>query len=105
MLFWNSLADEGARVYFCGHDHFYDRCRLDDGDDNINNDLHQYIVGTAGAPLRGDDVYNGFNSIWTPVRVLHEREYGYALVEIVGAHVTITWKHRTAANVYETTLR
>jgi hypothetical protein len=101
--FWNSMAAEGARVYFCGHDHFYDHCRLDDGDGNIHNDLHQYIVGTAGAPLRVDDVYNGLNGIWTPTRVLHEMSYGYALVEVAGAQVTITWKHRTAANVYEAT--
>jgi hypothetical protein len=101
--FWNSLATEGARVYFCGHDHFYDHCRLYDNDADIHNDLHQYIVGTAGAPLRADDSYNGLNGMWTPVRILHEREYGYPLIEVVGPQVTITWKHRTAANIYVAT--
>jgi hypothetical protein len=101
--FWNSLTAEGARVYFCGHDHFYDHCRLDDGDGDPVNDVHQFIVGTAGAPLRSDGNYDGLNGQWTPIRVHHEQEFGYTLVEIDGPNVTITWKHRVSAGVYEST--
>jgi len=54
--FWQSLADAGARAYFAGHDHFYDHARVNDGNGDLDDDLHQYIVGTAGAPLRD----------WTP---------------------------------------
>jgi len=99
--FWNSLAAEGGRVYFCGHDHFYDHVRLDDGDGDTTNDVHQVLVGTAGAPLRSDDSYNGNNGSWMPQRVHHEQEYGYVLVEVTGLDVTLTWKHRVAAGVYE----
>lgn len=92
-IFWDSLAAEGARAYFAGHDHFYDHARLDDGNGNPDDDLHQYIVGTAGAPLRDDSAYSGDNGIWTPARVFQEKEYGYVLVEVAGLDVTLTWKH------------
>jgi len=101
--FWNSLAAEGARAYLCGHDHFYDHARLDDGDGDPDDDLHQYIVGTAGAPLRSDGLYDGVNSLWTPTRVHHEMQFGYVLVEVVGEAVTLTWKHRVTPGVYEAT--
>ena len=61
--FWASLGDAGGRTYFAGHDHFYDHARVNDGDGDPDNDLHQYIVGTAGAPLRDwSPPYNGANS-------------------------------------------
>ena len=101
-LFWQSLSNSGARAYFCGHDHFYDHARLDDGDGNTNNDVHQFIVGTAGAPLTADGSYNGNNTVWTPVRSLHEQQYGYMVVEINGLDVTYTWKHRISPGVYGT---
>lgn len=46
---WDSIREAGGRTYFCGHDHFYDHARVDDGDGDPNNDIHQYIIGTAGA--------------------------------------------------------
>jgi hypothetical protein len=99
--FWDSIADEGGRIYFTGHGHFYDHARLDNGDGDPDNDLHQIIVGTAGAPLTGDNQYNGNNGFWTPVRIDHEAERGYVLVEVVDQNVTVTWKRRTAAGVFE----
>lgn len=101
--FWNSLKAAGGRGYFAGHDHFYDHLRVDDGDGNAANDLHQWIVGTGGAPLYGDGEYDGDNSVWTPVRVHHENEYGYVLVEINGPRATLTWHRRTAPGLYEAT--
>ncbi|GEM_PF-2612569 len=99
--FWNSLAAAGARVYFCGHDHFYDHARLADSDSDSADDLHQYVVGTAGAPLYAGGAYDGANGIWTPMLVHHEKEYGYVLVELDGPTAMLTWKHRTAPGVYE----
>ncbi len=98
--FWNSLSAHGGKTYFCGHDHFYDHARLDDGDGDTTNDLHQLIVGTAGAPLAGDGAYDGNNGTWTPLRVHHEANYGYLLVEVSGLEVTMTWKHRVAPNTF-----
>ncbi len=99
--FWRSMRDGGSRVYFCGHDHFFDHARLDDGDGNPANDLHQYIVGTAGAPSYSLSPYNGANGEWTPVRHYFEVNYGYCLVTIDGTRVTLQWKRRAAPGVYE----
>lgn len=98
--FWRGLTNAGARAYFCGHDHFYDHMRLDDGDGNPTNDVHQYIIGTGGAPLTGDGLYDGNNGSWNPQRVLHEAQYGYLVVDIDRLDVTITWKHRISADTY-----
>ncbi len=100
-LFWKSLATAGVRAYFTGHDHFYDHARIADGDGNPNNDLHQYIVGTAGAPLRGrSSPYSGSNAPYTPVQKYHAKQYGYVVVEIDGPKATITWFQRMARGVY-----
>jgi len=102
--FWNSIAAEGGRTYFTGHDHLYAHARIDDGDANPDNDLHQYIVGSAGAPLYTTaPVYDGDNSPFTPEAVHHEFEYGYVLVEVDDSMVTMTPKYRTAPSVYEAT--
>lgn len=102
-LFWNSLKSAKVRAYFSGHDHFYDHARIDDGDGNANNDLHQLIVGSGGAPLHAGYSYNGDNSSWTPVNQFHEARYGYSLVEIDGPNVTMTFYHRTGPNAYAPT--
>jgi hypothetical protein len=100
--FWNSIAAEGGRTYFSGHDHFYDHSRVDDGDGDPGNDLHQFIVATAGADFytAGPD-YDGDNGAWTPERIHNEASYGYVLAKIVGPKVTLTWKHRVSAGVYQ----
>ncbi len=102
--FWNSLSNAGARMYFCGHYHFYNHTRMDDGDGNSTNDLHQFVVGTAGAPLMTSTPnYDGINDRWTPRKVFHEAQYGYAVVDVDGPTVTITWKHRSGAGKYSAT--
>jgi len=101
--FWSSLTAAGAKVYLCGHDHFFNFARIDDGDGNASNDLYQCIVGTGGStnwpPQRYN--YNGTNAPYTPVNVYSiTNTYGYLLVEISGPTtndlgVTMTWKQRT----------
>ncbi len=102
-LFWNCLSNAHCRMYFCGHDHFYDHCRLEDGDGNPDNDLHQITVGTGGAALHFDASYDGTNDLWTPVRVYHDMQYGYVTVTIRGELVTVTWHSRVGANTYAPT--
>jgi 3',5'-cyclic AMP phosphodiesterase CpdA len=102
--FWNSIAAEGGRTYFVGHDHLYDHARIDDGDGNPADDIHQYVVGTGGAPFYTSGAYDGVNSPFTPVNILRDiGYYGYAVVEINGYDATISWKHRTAPGVYTLT--
>ncbi len=99
-IFWNSLSNAHARVYFCGHDHFYDHSRLNDGDGDPQNDIHQVIVGTGGALLHPDVGYPGLNSLWSPERVYHEAQYGYLSVSVAGENVTASWHHRTAPDTF-----
>jgi hypothetical protein len=101
--FWRSLTEAGAKAYFCGHDHFYDHSRLDDGDGNPVNDVHQYVAGTAGAPLYDWSPYDGDNGPWTPTRMFYDRVHGYIIGEIDGSRVTMTWKRREAPGVYVAT--
>ncbi|MHC4867179.1 MAG: LamG-like jellyroll fold domain-containing protein [Planctomycetota bacterium] len=113
--FWQILEDEsGCRLYFCGHDHFYDHARVEYSDP----DVHQMVVGTAGAPNRDWDdagwsdtdpyVQHGDQTgPWTPRRIAYEGKasdncYGYVVVEIWGAsNVKTHWKHRKSDKPYE----
>jgi predicted phosphodiesterase len=92
--FWNSIAAEGGRSYFCGHDHLYAHARIDDGDGNPNDDLQQFITGNGGAPWHTSGTYDGANSPFSPVPVFSDlnQRYGYAVVEINGLDATITYK-------------
>ncbi|MCL5278845.1 MAG: metallophosphoesterase [Planctomycetes bacterium] len=93
---WRSLASAGARVYTCGHDHYYDHARVEDGDGNPNNDIHQLIVATAGAPSYSwTPPYDGDNGDFNPLQLYHvEQRWGYVVVEIDDRNVTTTWMER-----------
>ena len=99
--FWASIENAGGRTYFCGHDHFYNHARVDnDGDQG--NDIHQYIVGTAGAPLYDwSGNYDGNNSNYTLKSVHYAKEYGYVVIEISGLDVTLTWMERVSPGNYK----
>ena len=102
--FWQSITAACGKVYFCGHDHFYNHTRTDDGDGNPANDLHQFDVATSGSSFyHWEGNYDGDNGSWQPQLVHHlEDTYGYLLVEVDGPDVTLTWKQRTAPGVFET---
>ena len=101
--FWSSLTSSGAKVYLCGHDHFFNVARINDGDGNSTNDLYQFIVGTGGSTNWAEQKYNynGTNAPYTPVNLWNiTNTWGYLLVEISGPGtndlgVTMTWKQRT----------
>jgi predicted phosphodiesterase len=97
--FWQSLKNAGCRAYFSGHDHFYDHTRIDDGDGKPDNDLHQFIVGTAGAPLNVfDGKYNGSNSSYSPKQQYNAKQYGYVVVQIDGMKARLTFKQRSGSS-------
>ncbi len=101
--FWKGIKVGCGLIYFTAHDHMYNHARIDDGDGNTDNDLHQFVVGTGGAPpYSWSGSYDGNNGFWTPQFVHYEAEYGYALVEVDNFDVTITWKHRISPGMYET---
>ncbi|MBC8472975.1 MAG: metallophosphoesterase [Planctomycetes bacterium] len=98
--FWTAIKNAGGRTYFCGHDHFYDHARVDDGDGNPNNDIHQFIIGTAGAPpYTWSPPYAGNNTIYTVEQWNHAKGYGYVLVEIDGPNVKLIWTERHSKNL------
>ena len=94
---WNSLYEAGSPTFFVGHDHFYNHARIQDA---AGNWIHQYVVGTAGAPLYD---WNGSYFEAGVELISHYKNYGYALVEVDGPDVTIIFKQRTSPGVYEDT--
>ena len=99
--FWASLKNAGCTIYTCGHDHFYDHAVIDDGDGNPANDIHQYLVGTAGAPLRSwSPPYTGDNSGMTITQWHHCERYGYVLVDVTDGAMTMTWYERDDTGHY-----
>jgi 3',5'-cyclic AMP phosphodiesterase CpdA len=100
--FWRSLKRAGARTYFCGHDHFFNQARVDDGDGNPDNDVHQFVVATAGAPSYAwAPPYDGDNGDFIVTQVYHAERYGYILVEVDDLDVTMTWMERHSQDMLE----
>lgn len=94
--FWENIKEAGGRTYFCGHDHFYDHARIGDGDGDPSNDLHQFIVGSAGAPLYDfNGNYTGNNGPYSPTQQYFAKQYGYVVIEIDGMNVTVTFMERS----------
>lgn len=86
--FWDSIGKAGGRIYFCGHDHFYNRSLIKD---SMGNPVWQIIGGTGGGRLRQ---WSG--SYKESKRVMGEYHnddfHGYILVTVDGQKVTVEWK-------------
>ncbi len=72
---WNIMTNAGARIFFCGHEHFYARA--------LHGSIYQVINGTCGAPL-----YTAAGAI---------SKYHYVVVDINGLNVSCTAKDDTGA--------
>ncbi len=100
--FWRSLKAAGARAYFCGHDHFFDQARIDDGDGDPDNDIHQFVAATAGAPWYAwTPPYDGDNGDFTVTQLYHAERYGYIVVEVNDLDVTMTWMERQSEDLQQ----
>jgi hypothetical protein len=105
--FWQSLTNARSKVYFCGHDHFFDMARIEDNDGDTSDDLYQCLSGGGGGWRMTKFNYNGSNTPYKPVGLFHTVEHGYNLVEISGdgtndRKVTISWKQRTLKGTPQT---
>ncbi len=99
--FWHSLANAGGRTYFSGHDHLYDHTAFSAPGWPANKSIHQYVLGTAGAPFYHKNDHDGANGDWLQTPIKHiEDEFGYAVVDVDGPKVTITFKTRKSPGVY-----
>jgi hypothetical protein len=97
---WLSLKAAGSRAYFCCHDHYYDHAWVDDGDGDPGNDVHQFIVATAGAPsYTWTPPYDGKNSGFIVEQVYHAERYGYVLIDVNDLQVTMSWMERQDNNL------
>jgi len=101
--FWQSLQQAGVRAYFAGHDHLYAHARISDGDFDLDDDVHQVIVGTAGAPPAvWNGTYDGDNGDASVVPINHDLDcVGYVLVQIIGHEAELSWKKRLDGGIYE----
>ena len=96
-LFWNSLGNAGVRMYFSGHDHFYNRAHIKD---QAGHTIYQVLTGAGGAPFNtwvppyaeGDKVVGDYHQ---------EGKNGYVLVTVDGSRVTMRWKSLSTANGQE----
>jgi hypothetical protein len=100
--FVKSLIAAGSIVGFFGHDHLYDHRAVTAPEGGEAQTFHQFVIGTAGAPLAHGTDEPGDNGQWKVKKFSHiEDRYGYAVVEVDGPKVTITFKARKSAGVYE----
>ncbi|MCL2025271.1 MAG: metallophosphoesterase [Leptospirales bacterium] len=86
-LFWDMIGSAGGKIYFCGHDHIYNRSQIAD---STGNKIWQLIAGTGGGRLRKwEGPYKDANVIGQ----YHNQDYhGYVLVTINGSKAIIKWK-------------
>lgn len=102
--FIGALIAAKSRAYFAAHDHFYDH--LIASKEGVGT-IHQFVIGTSGAPKYEADPNAPPDAGWSTSKVLHlPREngqpivYGYILIEIDGPKARITFKGRTAPGKY-----
>ncbi|HRT18823.1 MAG TPA: metallophosphoesterase [Candidatus Hydrogenedentes bacterium] len=87
--FWNSIGRAGGRVYFTGHDHFYNHSMAYD---KHYIWIHQIVVGSAGAPFYD---WNGVYLEAPRVQgIAHNRNNGYVVVDVDGYDVRSVFKER-----------
>ena len=92
-LFLQSLIDAKA-IYFCGHDHFYDRMGIARSSSKPGSppSILQITAGTAGAPFYPAGQYAG-SAVWREDRAAHfDNVYGYILIKVDGNKAVITFK-------------
>lgn len=86
--FWDSIGKAGGRLYFCGHDHFYNRAMIKD---SKGNPVWQIIAGTGGGRLRK---WSGTYKESGRVKgEYHNNDlHGYILVTVDGTKVKVEWR-------------
>jgi len=86
--FWNSIGKGEGKVYFCGHDHFYNRSLIKD---SRGNEIWQIIGGTGGGKLQ--KWHGRYKESRRVMCEYHNSDhYGYILVTVDGVEATIEWR-------------
>lgn len=84
---WNTIGSHNGRMYFCGHDHLYDRGEVMDA---AGNGIQQVLVGNGGAPFYDYTRGYGDKRVKPQKRVLSKP--GYVVVTVDGARVSVQMK-------------
>ncbi len=85
--FLESIASAGCRVYFCGHDHLYNRAHVLD---SSGNKIYQMVVGSCGAPFK--QWSPPYNDRFVVGDYHNEKDCGYVLVTIDDNIARVEWK-------------
>jgi hypothetical protein len=95
--FWDAFGNGGGRLYFCGHDHFYDRATIKD---RGGRTIQQVLVGNGGAP------FTSFRGNYPDQRVRREQHlensYGYLVVTVTGTEVSTRLKLLDGGGAWQT---
>ncbi|MBI2440964.1 MAG: metallophosphoesterase [Lentisphaerae bacterium] len=100
--FLNSLHAAGSRLYFCGHDHFYNHAIVSTTNGGT---IRQVVVGSGGAPFYDwDGAYGAdFGETNMAVKVRHIGfTNGYCLVTVSNLVVTLEWKGSANLTTWQT---
>jgi hypothetical protein len=81
--FWNAIGSAGGRMYFCGHDHLYDRASIADAG---GNQIQQVLVGNGGAPYA--HAKPGYADPRVKAQEHIENVYGYVVVTVNGENAS-----------------
>ena len=97
----NSLTKAGAKVVFFGHDHLYDHLTAKLPDWGDGKEIHQFVIGTAGAPfVKGKPPMD--DGKWDIKHLGHvEQKLGYAVIDVDGPKVTVVFKAEKEPGVFE----
>lgn len=96
-----SLAAAGSRVVFFGHDHLYDHVAAKLTGWSDDQAVHQFVIGTAGAPFVHGKELPASDGDWTLSRKAHVEDHlGYAVVDVDGSNVTIVFKAESAPGIF-----
>ena len=88
--FWDILGASNGRIYFCGHDHMYNRALIKD---SAGNELRQIIAATGGGGLRQ---WDGTYKNPKVKGEFHNQDYhGYVIVTVTEDKAQVQWKALT----------
>ncbi len=95
--FWNALGQYGVRLYFCGHDHFYNRGVATDA---AGHEIQQVLMGS------GSVFHEAWYQYFEPARIklgdYDTSHHGYSLVTISDNYVTVECRFITNGAWYAT---
>jgi len=85
-LFFESIGRAGGGIYFCGHDHCYDRSLVR----ACGNEVWQIIAGTGGGNLRSSGKLG--NGKKAKTKFSNASYHGYVVVAVEGPKAVVSWK-------------